>query len=177
MKKTIFLTLLLGFVIAGEARPIHGNLVPRLGKNSIDEVLKAMTLEEKAELLVGGDYEVVNGKKGPALPEARIGAAGMTKAIPRLGIPCTVLTDGPAGVRIPPTRKGDSHTYYATGNPVGTLVASSWDTQCARAVGRIMGNEVLEYGCDVLLAPGMCLHRNPLCGRNFEYFSLISAPQ
>lgn len=171
MKKAILLTLFLSLVIAGESKPVHKANVPQLGKNSIDEVLKAMTLQEKAELLVGGDYEVVNGKKGPVLPEAKIGAAGMTKAIPRLGIPCTVLTDGPAGVRISPTRKGDSRTYYATGNPIGTLVASSWDTQCARAVGRNMGNEVLEYGCDVLLAPGMCLHRNPLCGRNFEYFS------
>jgi beta-glucosidase len=171
MKKTILLTLFLCAVIVGEAKPKHKDSVPQLGKNSVEQVLKAMTLNEKAELLVGGTYEVIDGKKGPTLPEVNIGAAGMTKAIPRLGIPCTVLTDGPAGVRISPTRKGDSRTYYATGNPIGTLVASSWDTQCAKAVGRNMGDEVLEYGCDVLLAPGMCLHRNPLCGRNFEYFS------
>ena len=171
MKKTILLALFLCVIVTGEAKPKLKNSVPQLGKNSVEQVLKAMTLEEKAELLVGGSYEVVDGKKGPTLPEAGIGAAGMTKAIPRLGIPCTVLTDGPAGVRISPTRKGDSRTFYATGNPVGTLVASSWDVDCAKAVGRNMGDEVLEYGCDVLLAPGMCLHRNPLCGRNFEYFS------
>ncbi|MCO6025661.1 glycoside hydrolase family 3 C-terminal domain-containing protein [Prevotella cerevisiae] len=171
MKKTLLLLLSLCLFTSGWGKSVSKLHAPQLGKNSIDEVLKAMTLEEKAELLVGGSYEVINGNKGRTLPEATIGAAGMTKAIPRLGIPCTVLTDGPAGVRISPTRKGGNHTYYATGNPVGTLVASSWDTECARSVGENMGNEVLEYGCDVLLAPGMCLHRNPLCGRNFEYFS------
>lgn len=171
MKKTILLTLFFGLALAGEAGVTDKSHAPQLGKNSVDEVLKAMTLEEKAELLVGGNYAVVDGKKGQQLPEAAIGAAGMTKAIPRLGIPCTVLTDGPAGVRIPAQREGDQRTYYATGNPVGTLVASSWNTESAEAIGKNMGNEVLEYGCDVLLAPGMCIHRNPLCGRNFEYFS------
>ena len=145
---------------------------PQLRADNIDEVLAAMTLEEKAQLLVGGanrffsSNAVVGG-------EARLvaGAAGTTAAIPRLGIPATVLTDGPAGVRIDPIRKGDSHTYYATGFPIGTCLAATWNTDLVGQVGAAIGNETKEYRCDVILGPGMNLHRNPLCGRNFEYYS------
>jgi len=148
------------------------NAQPKLSATNIDEVMKAMTLEEKARLLVGGannffgDQAVVGG-------EATLvaGAAGTSPAIPRLGIPATVLTDGPAGVRIDPTRKGDSQTYYATGFPIGTCLASTWNTELVSRVGEAIGNETKEYRCDVILGPGMNLHRNPLCGRNFEYYS------
>ena len=148
------------------------NAQPQLRADNIDEILKAMTLEEKAKLLVGGannffgDQAVVGG-------EATLvaGAAGTTAAIPRLGIPATVLTDGPAGVRIDPTRKGTTQTYYATGFPIGTCLASTWNEELVQRVGEAIGDETKEYRCDVILGPGMNLHRNPLCGRNFEYYS------
>ena len=144
---------------------------PQLRKDNIDEVIKAMTLEEKATLLVGGARAViVDGV--PTGTAAKVpGAAGNTRPIERLGIPGTVLADGPAGLRISPTRQNDKNTYYATGFPVGTLLASSWDVDLVTNVTKAMGEEVHEYGVDVLLAPGMNIHRNPLCGRNFEYFS------
>lgn len=147
--------------------------VPQLGKSSLDEVIGAMTLEEKAHLVVGtgmagfsGDSAVIGATK-KLVP----GAAGTTYPIERLGIPAVVLADGPAGLRIDPKREGDSATYYCTHFPIGTLLASTWDQELVESVGQSIGNEVLEYGADVLLAPALNIHRNPLCGRNFEYYS------
>ena len=148
------------------------NAQPQLRADNIDEVLQAMTLEEKAKLLVGGANNffgagaVVGGEA-----DLVAGAAGTSPAIPRLGIPATVLTDGPAGVRIDPTRKGTDKTYYATAFPIGSCLASTWNTELVSKVGEAIGNETKEYRCDVILGPGMNLHRNPLCGRNFEYYS------
>ncbi|MBQ6045373.1 MAG: glycoside hydrolase family 3 C-terminal domain-containing protein [Bacteroidales bacterium] len=144
---------------------------PKLRTDNIDEVLMAMTLEEKATLLVGGARAVVVDGVPTGTAAKVPGAAGNTRPIDRLGIPGTVLADGPAGLRISPTRDGASQTFYCTGFPVGTLLASSWDLDLVEAVTTAMGEEVHEYGVDVLLAPGMNIHRNPLCGRNFEYFS------
>ena len=145
---------------------------PQLSKDNIDEVLGAMTLEEKATLLVGGGWGSMTAGSLTASSTVLVpGAAGTTRPIERLGIPATVLADGPAGLRISPTRPGDPNTYYCTGFPVGTVLASMWNTEKVQELTTAMGNEVLEYGADVLLAPGMNLHRNPLCGRNFEYFS------
>ena len=145
---------------------------PQLTKDNIDEVVAAMTLEEKATLLVGSGWGSMTAGSMTASATALVpGAAGTTRSIERLGIPSTVLADGPAGLRISPTRDNDPNTYYCTGFPVGTVLASMWDTERVEELTTAMGNEVLEYGADVLLAPGMNLHRNPLCGRNFEYFS------
>ena len=163
--KRIFLIVAAGLMAFSAAAQ------PQLTKDNIDEVLKAMTLQEKATLLVGGARApVVNGVTSGVAAQVP-GAAGNTRPIERLGIPGTVLADGPAGLRISPTRDGASQTFYCTGFPVGTLLASSWDLDLVESVTRAMGEEVHEYGVDVLLAPGMNIHRNPLCGRNFEYFS------
>ncbi|MDR0311587.1 MAG: glycoside hydrolase family 3 C-terminal domain-containing protein [Acidobacteriota bacterium] len=158
---------------AGMMLSCNADKTPQLGKASIDEVVRAMTLEEKVQLLIGtgmaglSDDGPVVGVTESIVP----GAAGTTRPIPRLGIPAIVLADGPAGLRIAPVREGDSQTYYCTAFPVATLLASAWNTEVAENVGKAVGKEVLEYGVDVLLAPGMNIHRNPLCGRNFEYYS------
>ena len=158
MKKTCF-TILLCFAwgLSSNAQTIQQTLTLR--EDNVEEILNAMTIEEKVTLLVGGPGSLVPG------------AAGYTREIERLGIPMTVLADGPAGLRIKPTREGTDQTFYCTGFPTSTLLASSWDPELVETVITAMGNEVLEYGVDVLLAPGMNLHRNPLCGRNFEYYS------
>lgn len=151
---------------------------PQLRPDNIDEIVKAMTLEEKL-LFVKGTNEMEN--NGPVVGQTeRIvpGAAGTTYPIPRLGIPAIVMADGPAGLRIAPTREFDSHSYFCTHFPIGTALASTWNTELVELVGRAIGEEARDYGVDVLLAPAMNIHRNPLTGRNFEYYSedpLVSA--
>jgi beta-glucosidase len=173
---------------------------PQLGKSPVKDVIAAMTLEEKAELATGMGFKLpampgatkkANAEKpktdslskegftlprmdpsDQAVPEKVPGAAGRTHAILRLGIPSITVSDGPAGVRIDPIRNDDSsRSYYATAFPVGTLLASSWDTALVEKVGNAFGSEIRDYGIDVILGPGMNIQRNPLGGRNFEYFS------
>lgn len=145
---------------------------PQLGKSSIDDIIAAMTIEEKAHIIIGtgmdnqGDTAVVGNTKH-IIP----GAAGTTSLVERFGITSMVLADGPAGLRIDPRRQGIERTYFCTHFPIGTLLASTWNQELVEQVGQSIGNEVLEYGVDVLLAPGLNIHRNPLCGRNFEYYS------
>ncbi|MBB3186138.1 beta-glucosidase [Microbacter margulisiae] len=145
--------------------------LPQLGKDSIKKVIAAMTLQEKVDMVMGlGDRTWKNPDKGPNTVLLD-GAAGRTYDIPRLGITPAVLTDGPAGLRIEPKQEGQSHPFYCTAFPTATVMASTWNTAMEEKVGEAMGNEVLEYGSDVLLAPALNIQRNPLCGRNFEYFS------
>lgn len=168
--------------------------LPQLGKSSLKDVIKAMTLEEKTKLVVGAGMRFgpppapsrdslrkdsasrqASPSQGPVIgrTEQKVpGAAGTTFAIPRLGIPSIVVADGPAGVRISPFRNRDSsRSYYATAFPVATLLASTWDTLVVNNVGKAFGHEVRDYGIDILLAPALNIHRNPLGGRNFEYYS------
>lgn len=146
---------------------------PQLTAKNIDEVLKSMTLEEKAQLLAGDGNSGFVGSGAILGHQSSLvaGAAGQTVGYEKYGIPATILSDGPAGVHIDATRKGTTQTFYATGFPVGTCLASTWNPQLVYKVGQAIGNETLEYGCDVVLGPGLNIQRNPLGGRNFEYYS------
>ena len=156
MLKTILVTTLLASGIAQ-------------GEKDIPEIVKAMTPEEKCELIVGGRAQMFKPKAYTTVKAP--GAAGVINEIPRLGVPAVVLADGPAGVRIRPHRPGDDRTFFCTGFPIGSLVSSTWNTELVEEAGMVMGSEAKEYGVDVLLTPGINIHRNPLCGRNFEYYS------
>ena len=133
----------------------------KLGSDNIPQVVKELTTEEKAALLVGSGSKAFDGVGYTTLYVK--GSAGTTHPIERLGIPAIVLADGPAGVRI--------DDRPCTKFPIGTSLASTWNPQLVEEVGGAIGNEVLEYGVDILLAPGINIQRNPLCGRNFEYYS------
>lgn len=136
-------------------------------KFDIEKILSQMSLEEKIHFVVGVGLLGIEDNPKPKVN----GAAGETFEIPRLGIPRTVLADGPAGLRIDPERENDEKKYYATAFPVETMLASTWNREILKKVGEAMGEEVREYGVDILLAPAINIHRNPLCGRNFEYYS------
>lgn len=162
-------------IVMTHAFSAHAQESPQLGKAPLEEVIKAMTIEEKVDLLVGPWHVSNENKEGAATigldGNLVPGTAGQTYALPRLGIPATVMADGPAGLRIDPTRPNDSRTYYTTHFPVGTLLASTWNTPLVYHIGQAMGDEVKRYGVDVILAPATNIHRNPLNGRNYEYYS------
>ncbi len=169
MKKSVLFLAAAGLLLTA------CNSADKVTKNTInqEEVMSKMSLEDKAHFVIGvgmagfsGDDAVIGATKS-LVP----GAAGTTYPLDSLGIPAVVLADGPAGLRIDATREGDSATYYCTHFPIGTLLASTWNTQLVEEVGLAMGQEVKEYGADVLLAPAVNIMRNPLCGRNFEYYS------
>lgn len=124
----------------------------KLRQDNLEQVLEAMTLKEKVSLVVGG-----------GMTGSSIGAAGIIRALPRLGIPALELSDGPAGLRL----RSTATTWF----PSASLLASTWDTTLVRKVGKAMGAEALAHGADVILGPAMNIHRHPLCGRNFEYYS------
>ena len=99
-------------------------------------------------------------------PLGRAGNAGVfggtTGSLREKGVPVITTTDGPSGIRV---------SAYASLLPCGTALACSWDPALIQELASCFGAEMAEKGSDVLLGPGMNLHRDPLCGRNFEYFS------
>ncbi|WP_051929427.1 glycoside hydrolase family 3 C-terminal domain-containing protein [Flavobacterium sp. 83] len=175
MKKFLLLICFacLNLIVLAQEKP-----VPKLNKNNIKQVIKALTLEEKVKLVVGmGMY--ISGAPAGLLPpndpeDDKIapkvpGTSGRTHAIKRLGIPSITLSDGPAGIHF--LDLTNAKPKYATAIPIGTLLASTWDTIMTKKAGEILGREAKEYGIDIVLTPAFNIQRNPLGGRNFEYYS------
>ena len=164
------------------------------------QILARLTEDEKIRLCVGAPSAMSGeaiGEAGNAVP----GAAGETVSVPEKGLPAMVLADGPAGLRMQKCYEIDPATglihrldcfssllnrffdvmeyhagyerryQFATAIPVGTLLAQSFDPAMLERVGGLIADEMRRFGVTVWLAPGMNIHRNPLCGRNFEYFS------
>ena len=135
-----------------------------LTAETIDEVINAMTLEEKCHLVLGCGMHFNDDAKFP-------GTAGSSFGIARLGIPETYCADSQQGLRMDSKRAWDHRDYYPTDFVASMTLASTWDREAAFKVGQGIGNEVKEFGLDWILSPSMNLIRNPLCGRNHEYYS------
>ena len=136
----------------------------QLRAGNIDEVVNAMTLEEKCHLVLGCGMHFNDDAKFP-------GTAGSTFSIARLGVPETYCADSQQGLRMDGKRAWDHNDYYPTDFVASMTLASTWDREAAFKVGQGIGNEVREFGLDWILSPAMNLIRNPLCGRNHEYYS------
>lgn len=159
LKCSSMLLLSLSLTTQGEVAQAQ----PRLNASNVDEVIKAMTLEEKVDMLIGC---------GMAMGEVKFpGTAGRTRDNERLGIVSAYLADGPHRLHMNKTREWDSKTYITTEFPSETNVAALFDTEAAYQIGQAIGAEVRDFGLDVLLAPGVNLMRSSLCGRNNEYYS------
>ena len=169
------------------------------GKVSLDDFIADLTDEELGYLMVGNSidnkgFNNVLGSASRHLP----GSAGETteKLAASRGLKLMELCDGPAGLRLTPefiekpdgtfiglgglrgmseeeaaAIEGVRHYQYLTAIPIAMTLASSWNLELIEAMGDIVGSEMEEFGATLWLAPGMNIHRNPLCGRNFEYYS------
>ena len=119
------------------------------GKATLDELVDQMSFEEMARLLFG------HPKHDPS-------GTGSIGDFAKFGISAAQTCDGPAGVR-----RATQSTYF----PCAALLAGTFDPALLNEIGNVIGGEAAEVDFDILLAPGLCIHRHPLCGRNFEYFS------
>lgn len=151
----------------------HAQNAPQLGKNSVSDIVKAMTMEEKVKLVVGKGFPGFGASvTDTAENKKNVSVSGHTATLKRLGIPTLDLADGPSGIhRFVMSKEDSANNMFSTAWPVGTLLASSWDTALVKNVGKAFGEEIKEYGIDFILGPGANIHRNPLGGRNFEYYS------
>lgn len=136
----------------------YGKKIPKLldvyeGRMSLDDFVKVLSIDERIDLL-GGQFNT-----GVAVTSG----VGNNK---QYGIPNVMTADGPAGLRITPNI-GVTTTAW----PVATLLACSWDMELVESVGKAVARELKENNLGLWLAPACNIHRSPLCGRNFEYYS------
>lgn len=145
------------------------------GEITMEQFLASLTTQQLAD--------IVNGNRGVdttttfvgAQANSVDGAAGESTPLyfEKEGIPNIVMADGPAGIRITQNYEKDGEQFYqfCTAWPIGTMMAQTWNLDLETQIGAAIGAEMVEYGVTLWLAPGMNIHRDPLCGRNFEYYS------
>lgn len=128
------------------------------GKATLDEFVSQLDIRQLDALTRGGG--LMDDPFGPAGNAGILG--GTTEQLRSLGVPVIVTSDGPAGLRL---------AHDASLLPCGTALACCWDPALVEQIGTLLGQEMARLGVHILLGPGMNIHRDPLCGRNFEYFS------
>jgi len=171
------------------------------GRCSVEQLVSQLTVEEMAEMCVGtmrkGEGGVV-GNFSYLVPGAAADSSSIIKE--SRGVKNMILADGPAGLRLQPHFKTDldgnilpggetfgdnfaefdpkydetnsiDYYQYCTAIPIGWALAMSWNESAIEELGRMIGSEMEQFGVDLWLAPALNIHRNPLCGRNFEYYS------
>ncbi|MGB5463863.1 MAG: glycoside hydrolase family 3 C-terminal domain-containing protein, partial [Aureibaculum sp.] len=167
---------LLPIVFIAFAFQLNAQITPE----KLDQIIGQLSITEKVYIVVGTGMNVPGFSEASNAPQSVVGttqdkipgAAGTSYTNKKLGYPAVVFADGPAGIRISPTREDfPGQTFYATAFPTATSIASTWNVALAQEVGAAFGREGKDYGVDFLLAPALNIHRNPLGGRNFEYYS------
>ncbi len=175
----LLLVILFAFYYGTEGNAQEKNDLPAFKdkSKSLEErardLVSRMTTEEKIYMTVG------DGKFLPSVDQKNIEVGtGIIIAnqnaklvIPRLNLRKSALTDGPSGINRNPKPEGATDYTYTTAFPTSTCLAASWNTKLIEKVGEAFGNELLEYDYDLILMPALNLHRDPRCGRNFEYYS------
>lgn len=151
-------------ILSPRAIPFTGNKGIKLSDvknktNSMEEFIAQLSVEELSAILFG---EGMNSPKVTGGTGCAFG--GLIESLYRKGVPIACGTDGPSGLRMDNGAK-------ATSVPSGVLLACTWNDEAIERLFTCEGEEMKENNIDVLLGPGMNIHRHPLCGRNFEYFS------
>jgi beta-glucosidase len=139
-------------------------------KDKIEKIIESMTVEEKIGMIVGDGRFLIN-SENEKIADVFIASRNSKMVIPRLNIKTTALTDGPSGINKNAPPEGAIDYTYTTSFPTSTCLAATWNTEMVENIGKAFGNELLEYDYDLVLMPALNLHRNPNCGRNFEYYS------
>ncbi len=134
------------------------------------DLVSQMTLEEKIGMIIGDGRFLIDAEV-EKVDAVFIAGRNSKMVIPRLSIKTTALTDGPSGIngKTPPEDATDF--AYTTAFPTSTCLAATWNTDLVEKVGQTFGNELLEYDYDLILMPALNIHRDPNCGRSFEYYS------
>jgi len=174
MRRLPFFLLTLSVILYSSHPSSAQPTPPRLGHDPVSDIVKQMTLEEKVKVVVGKGFSVPGMRMlaNDSTPDKLAAISGHTIPVSRFGIPSVGMADGPAGIhRFMMTAQDSAEGLFSTAWPVGTLLASSWDTALVKKVGVAFGEEIKSYGIDFILGPGANIHRNPLGGRNFEYYS------